>query len=226
MQDWPSNEKPRERLLKHGSECLSDAELLSIIFIQGMQRKPVVFLSKELLSHFGSLSAVFEASREEFCAIKGLGLSKYCQCQAIAALCKRYLTESLTEGKRKVSIEDPKEVKKFFYAHLADQKQEIFACLFLDKKHRVIRFEKLFYGTIDATQVYPRIMIQKCLHYNAAAVIVAHNHPSGCVHPSHADKVVTACLGESLKIIDVSLLDHIVVSKSAVVSFSELGLLA
>ncbi len=221
--EWPINERPREKLLDRGVYQLSDAELLAILFGNGTKGKSAVDLARDLLNQFESLRGIFAASFKDFSLIPGLGLSKYCQCQAALELSRRQLEEPL---KRTKEFAAPDQVKDFIRAKLRDHTHEVFACLFLDNRHRMITFEQLFYGTINSTSVHPRILVQRSLHHNAAAVIVAHNHPSGIAKPSQADCDITQTLMSALQMIDVRLLDHIVVGDQQVASFAEHGLLA
>ena len=221
--EWPEMERPREKLLDRGVHHLSNAELLAILFGSGTKGKSAVDLARELLNQFVGLRGIFAASFEHFSAIPGLGLSKYCQCQAALELSRRHLEEPL---RREGEITEPEHIKHFIKAELRDHQQEVFACIFLDNRHRMITFEKLFYGTIDATSIHPRVVVQRALHHNAAAVIVAHNHPSGVAKPSQADRDITNALKAALTIIDVRLLDHLIVGDQRVTSFAERGLLA
>ena len=223
IQQWPKNERPREKLLERGAHHLSDAELLAILFGNGTKGKSAVDIARALLNKFEGLRGIFSASFQHFSALPGLGLSKYCQCQAVLELSRRHLEEPL---KRQGKITDPRHSKDFIRAKLRDLPQEVFACLFLDNRHRMITFEKLFHGTIDTTNVHPRVLVQRSLHHNAAAVIVAHNHPSGIAKPSQADKEMTKTLKKALNLIDVRLLDHIIVGDQSTTSLAEQGLLA
>jgi DNA repair protein RadC len=221
--DWPIEERPREKLLKHGANQLSDAELLAIFLGSGTKGKSAVDLSRDLINHFGSLRKIFTATYRDFCAFPGLGPSKYCHCQAAAELNRRQLQQSLEKN---CVITDPNHAKKFLIAQLRDQPQEVFSCLFMDNRHRLIQFEHLFFGTINSTNVYPRTLIQRCLFHNAAAIIIAHNHPSGITQPSQADQEITDSLKKALEIVDIRLLDHMIVGDNQIYSFAEAGLLA
>lgn len=220
--DWPDAERPREKLLELGAERLSDAELLAIFLRTGVRGKSAVDLAHELLERFGGLCNLLQANRTEFCAAKGLGDAKFVQLQAVMEMSRRYLAETLDRGDL---LSNPAQTRDFIAVHLRHHHQEVFACIFLDNHHRVITFEKLFFGTIDGAAVYPREVVKRALNHNAAAIIVAHNHPSGVAEPSHADRNITQRLSQALNLIDVRLLDHIIVGDGVTTSFTELGLL-
>lgn len=220
--DWPAAERPREKLLQRGPESLSDAELLAIFLRTGVAGKTAVDLSRELLTQFGGLRALLSSSQTEFCAAPGLGDAKYAQLQAVLEMGRRQLGEELQHG---ATLSSPKDVEMYLHARLGDRKQEVFCCLFLDNRHRLLAFEELFYGTINGTTVYAREIVRRGLFHNAAAVILVHNHPSGAPEPSQADKALTIELKHALALVDVRVLDHIVVGDRQVVSLSERGLL-
>ncbi|WP_290648417.1 DNA repair protein RadC [Aquisalimonas sp.] len=220
--DWPETERPRERLLAHGADALSDAELLAIFLRTGSRGQSAVDLARELLSRFGSLRGLLEADRDSFCAGPGLGDAKYTQLQAVLAMARRYLAADLERGD---ALTSPRATREFLQSRLRHQQREIFACLFLDNRHRVLGFEELFQGTVDSAAVYPREVARRALAYNAAAVIAAHNHPSGVAEPSRADEQITRRLKEALGLVDIRLLDHFVVGDGDPVSFAERGLL-
>jgi len=220
--NWPESERPREKLIKQGAFSLSDAELLAIFLRTGVKGKSAVDLSRELLQNFGGLRELLESSEQEFCAAYGLGLAKYVQLQAVLEMSRRYLQSGLEKGS---ALENPQQVRDFLSSHMRHQNREVFACLFLDNKHRVIVFEELFWGTINASAVYPREVVARALKHNAAAVILAHNHPSGVAEPSEADKRITQKLQQLLEGIDVRVLDHMIVGDTEVISFAEQGLL-
>ena len=199
---------PREKLVNKGPEFLTDAELLAIFLRTGLAGKPVMALSKEILHHFGSVQAILESSLSEFTAINGLGLAKYAQLQAASELVKRAINEGFDS---KTTFNDPQVVETYLLANFINSPHEQFAALFLNSKNQLIRFEYLFSGSINSAQVYPRTVAQHCLKYNAAAVIFAHNHPSGDVQPSQSDIQLTAQLKKALLLIDVKVLDHFVV---------------
>ncbi len=220
--DWPTSERPREKLIQHGAKALSDAELLAIFLRTGRPGLSAVGLARELLSHFGGLRPLLEADLTSFCAHLGLGPAKYAQLQAVLEMGRRHLWERLQRGD---ALGSPEDTRRFLSARLRDYPHEVFACLFLDNRHRVITFEELFRGTIDAASVYPREVVKRALTLNAAAIIIAHNHPSGVAEPSSADRALTRRLQEALQLVDIRLLDHFVVGDGPPVSFAERGLL-
>lgn len=222
IKEWPASERPREKLLLKGAAALSDAELLAIFLRTGVAGTSAVELSRELLSQFGSLGALLSADQEVFCQGRGLGQAKYVQLQAVIELARRFLAEELH---RETVFNNPRSVSDFLIAGLASEQQEVFAVLFLDSQHRLIIFEELFRGTIDGASVYPREVVKRCLFHNAAAVILAHNHPSGVAEPSQADKQITARLKSALGLVDVRVLDHLIVVGGKTASMAEAGCL-
>lgn len=220
IRDWPEAERPREKLLHQGVESLSDAELLAIFLRTGLPGKSAVDLARDLLQHFQSLRALFESDLESFCQAPGLGPAKYVQLQAVLEMSKRHFEAHL---KRSSVLESPQEVRRYLSAQLRHEAREVFACLFLDNHHRVIRYQALFYGTINAASVYPREVVKLALSVNAAAVILSHNHPSGIAEPSQADRQITERLQQALGLVDIRVLDHMVVGDDEVVSFAERG---
>lgn len=220
--DWPCAERPREKLLARGPQALSDAELLAIFLRTGLPGKTAVDLARELLTTHGGLRPLLEADRAKFCTARGLGTAKFVQLQACLEIARRHLHETLTRGDALCSPED---TRRYLTARLRSQPREVFACLFLDTRHRVIRYEELFHGTIDGAAVHPREVVKQALAHNAAALIVAHNHPSGVAEPSRADCHLTERLREALALVDVRVLDHLVVGDGEIVSFAERGLL-
>jgi DNA repair protein RadC len=219
--DWPVEERPREKLLSRGADALSDAELLAIFLRTGVSGLTAVDLARELLSGFGGLKQLLSAGEPEFCQQHGLGRAKYAQLQAVLEMARRHLLEDLQRGDALCS---PHQTRNYLSAQLQNCSQEVFACLFLDNRNRVISFDKMFYGTIDGASVYPREVVKLALKKNAAAVIFAHNHPSGVAEPSGADEHITRKLVEALALVDIRVLDHIIVGDS-LVSFAERGLL-
>jgi len=222
ISDWPEQERPREKLLSKGAASLSDAELLAIFLRTGRQGKTAIDLSRDLLTEFDGLRGMVEADSGTFCLTRGLGLAKYSQIQAAIELGKRYLQENL--GGKDV-LTSPNDTKDFLVAQLRAYQHEVFACLFLDNRHQIISFDEMFKGTIDGASVYPREVVKHALARNAAAVIFAHNHPSGVAEPSLADKNITQRLQEALKLVDIRVLDHFIIGDNTAVSFAELGLL-
>lgn len=221
ISQWPIDERPREKLLIKGADALSDAELLAIFLRTGCKGFTAVDLARQLLDNFGGLKPMLQASQADFCLHKGLGSAKYAQLQAVLEMAKRHLFEQLTRGDALCS---PAQTRQYLAAQLAAYPHEVFACLFLDNRNRVISFEKMFYGTIDGASVYPREVVRMALKRNAAAVIFAHNHPSGVAEPSQADEQITQRLKDALALVDIRVLDHFVVGDE-VVSFAERGLL-
>ena len=221
VRDWPADEQPRNKVLNRGADVLSDAELLAVFIRSGCQGQTAVDVARVLLRTFGGLRGLFNANQKEVCAIAGIGPAKYAELQAILEIARRYLGEHL---QRNEALEDPDAVGFYLTAKLRDRKSEVFAAIFLDNRHRIIAYEELFFGTIDGASVYPREVVRKALQHNAAAIIFAHNHPSGIAEPSQADERITKRLKESLALIDVRVLDHFVIG-DAVVSFAARGLL-
>lgn len=219
LKDWPELEKPREKLLHLGASNLSDAELLAIFLRTGVKGCNVVELSRVLLKSFGSIGAIFSASQDDFCTHHGLGVAKYVQLQACLEMAKRYLAENMKETS--FSLTSSQTTRDYLCSELRLEKREIFAVLFLDNQHRVLTFERLFYGTLDAAAVYPRVVVEQALKHHAAAVILTHNHPSGVAEASIADKQITRRLVKALQLIDVRVLDHIIVAGNQCYSFAE-----
>lgn len=220
--DWPLAERPREKLLERGPGALSDAELLAIYLRTGIKGKTAVDMARDLLREFGGLRQLIEADRPAFCRSKGLGVAKYVQLQAVMEMARRYLHEALVRGD---ALSSPEDTRRYLTVRLRDYPYEVFACLFLDNRHRVIHFGELFQGTIDGASVHPREVVKQALAHNAAAVIFAHNHPSGVAEPSRADEAITRRLKDALALVDIRVLDHIVIGDGETVSFAERGLL-
>lgn len=222
MTDWPEAERPREKLLSQGPTALSDAELLAIFLRTGTPGQTAVELARELLSEFGSLRGLLQANRQQLCAARGLGPAKFAQLQAVLELARRHLGERLQRGDL---LLNPEATRRYLITTLGDLPHEVFCCLFLDTRHRLICYEKLFQGTIDGASVHPREVVRRALHHNAAAVILAHNHPSGVAEPSDADQRITRRLKQALQLVDIRVLDHLVVGDRTAMSFAEHGLL-
>jgi len=222
ISDWPKAERPREKLLFRGPAALSDAELLAIFLRTGVAGKTAVDLARDLLSRFGNLRSLLLATQDVFCEAPGLGAAKFAQLQAVLEMGRRYLGQTVERGQ---ALTSPDETRAFLVAQLRDQQREVFCCLYLDTRHRVLAFEELFYGTLDGAAVYPREVVKKALAHNAAAVILSHNHPSGVAEPSPADEQLTQRLKDALGLVDIRVLDHLVVGDGHVASFAELGLL-
>ncbi|MEE8321435.1 MAG: DNA repair protein RadC [Gammaproteobacteria bacterium] len=219
---WPSHERPREKLLAKGAQALSDAELLAIFLRTGTNGKTAVDLARQVLGQFHDLRNLIDAGQQDFCSIKGLGMAKFVQIQAAIELGKRYLETSLQRGD---VLSNPVQTRDYLTARLRSQTHEVFACLFLDNRHRIISFDELFNGTIDGAHVHPREVVRRALTHNAAAVILAHNHPSGVAEPSRADQALTRRLQDALALVDIRVLDHIIIGEGETTSFAERGLL-
>lgn len=219
---WPEQDRPREKLMNRGGGALSDAELLAIFFRTGMVGKTAVDMARETLQHFGSLRKLVEADADVFCALPGLGLAKYVQIQAALELGQRCLKETL---QREDVLSNPRDAQNFLISKMRAYPHEVFACLFLNNQNRVLAFEEMFFGSINGAPVYSREVVKRALKHNAAAIIFAHNHPSGEAEPSEADQQVTRQLVSALSLVDIRVLDHIVVGDGQAVSFAERGLL-
>ena len=221
--DWPDAERPREKLIAKGPQFLSDAELLAIFLRTGIKGKTAVDLARDLLKDFGSLQALLESDFKRFQKSKGLGMAKYAQLQAVLEMAKRHLRESLQRGD---ALTSPDLTRQFLTTQIRGYQHEVFACLLLDNQHRVIGFQELFRGTIDSASVYPREVVKSALAFNAAAVIFAHNHPSGVAEPSEADRMITQRLKQALNLIDIRVLDHFIIGDGdTAYSFAENGLI-
>ncbi|WP_263145977.1 DNA repair protein RadC [Pseudomonas sp. RIT-PI-AD] len=220
IRDWPTLERPREKLLDRGAAALTDAELLAIFLRTGVAGQSAVDLARHLLNDFGGLRQLLEADLAEFSRRLGLGPAKFSQLQAVLEMARRHLAARLH---RDSALESPQAVRDYLKAQLRHERHEVFACLFLDAKHRALAFEVLFHGTIDSANVYPRQVVKRALAHNAAALIITHNHPSGVPEPSQADRQLTLRLKEALALIDVRLLDHFIVGEGEPLSLAEYG---
>jgi len=220
LKDWPNQERPREKLLLRGSQALSDAELLAIFLRTGCKGIDVVTLSRELLSEFGSLHALFAASESDFCAKKGLGKAKFVQLQAVLEMSRRYLQEPLQKG---VTLTSAGQTKEYLIAKMHAYPYEVFAAILLDTQHQIICFHEFFFGSIDSATVHTRIIMQKVLRENAAAIILVHNHPSGDPTASNCDKKITQKIINAMQLIDVQILDHFIIGHQKITSFAEKG---
>ena len=222
ISDWPDQERPRERLIAQGAGALSDAELLAICLRSGTRGQSALDLARELLGQLGNLTRLFDSDQAELCKFAGLGPEKYALFQAALELSRRQLLEILPKGE---PLSGSDATRGYLRARFRLRKEETFSCIFLNNQHHVVKLEELFSGTIDGAAVYPREVVKRCLYHNAAAVIFAHNHPSGIAEPSQADISITRKLKAALATIDVRVLDHFVVGDPEVVSFAERGLL-
>ena len=222
IKEWPEHERPREKFLSKGAASLSDAELLALFIRVGTRGRTAIDISRDLLSTYGGLRALMRRPFQELCSVPGLGRSKVVQILAAKEIGERYLAEELKCGP---ALESPRDAERYVSMRLRDAVTEVFGCVFLDNRHQVLAYEDLFFGTINGASVHPREVVRKVLSHNAAAVIVAHNHPSGVAEPSQADISLTRKLKDALALVDVRLLDHLVVGNGECVSLSERGLL-
>ena len=220
IRDWPSDERPREKLLSRGAGALSDAELLAIFLGSGLRGRDAVQTSRELLAAHGPLRVLLENDAVQMAKLPGLGPARACKLTAALELSHRHLAAALERGE---VLSDPHSAGRYFAQRLRGRGNEVFAALFLDTRHRALAFEELFQGTLDGAEVHPREIVRRALAHNAAAVIVGHNHPSGDAEPSAADRAVTARLKQALSLMEVRLLDHFVVGDGAPVSLASRG---
>jgi len=222
LKHWPAGERPRERLAQAGAQQLTDTELLALLLGRGVEGNSAVDIARRLLARFGGMRGVLNASHADLQAEHGVGPGKAAALLAARECCCRVLQERLTPGR---PIRSPADSRDFLIARLRDRPHEVFCCLFLDNRHRVLAFDELFQGTIDNTTVYPREVVRQALKRNAAAVILAHNHPSGVAEPSEADQLITRRIRGALELVDVRLLDHFVVGDGVCTSLASRGLL-
>jgi len=220
--DWPEHERPREKLIERGPQALSDAELLAVFLRTGLRGKTAIDLARDLITEFGGLRGLLEAEGRDLCARPGVGPAKYALLRAALEVGERHLAARLVRGD---VLANPEDARRYVTQRLRRQPREVFASLFLDNRHRVIVFEELFFGTLDGATVHPREVVRRGLAHNAAAVILAHNHPSGVAEPSRADELLTRRLKDALALVEIRVLDHLVVGDGEVVSFAERGLL-
>ncbi|MDP3785912.1 MAG: DNA repair protein RadC [Undibacterium sp.] len=220
INDWPEDQRPRERLIKLGAQALSDAELLSVFLRVGVKGKSAVDLGRDMLNHFGSLRGLFGGSLTEFCKLHGLGSAKYAQLHAVLELAKRSISEELRTNS---SLSSPQAVINYLQLSLGNKQYESFTVLFLDIKNRLITAQELFKGSLSHASVYPREVVKSGLACNAASVILAHNHPSGSATPSQADLTLTQSLKSALALVDIRVLDHFIVAHNKTYSFAENG---
>ena len=220
ISQWPHNEQPREKLIQKGPSSLSDAELLAIFLRVGIPGKSAVALARDLILSFGSLNAIFSANSQDFLKIKGIGIAKYAQLQAVRELARRSLGEELRE---QICLNSPDTVKSYLCLLLGNRPYEIFVCMYLNTQHQVIHVEELFRGTLTQASIYPREIARQALHHNAAAIIIAHNHPSGVAEPSDADRRITQEIQKALAVLQIELLDHFIIAGNRTYSFVEHG---
>ena len=221
ISQWPLDRRPRERLLAEGAESLLDAELLAVLLRTGVRGKNAIELGADLLARFGSISGLLAAGRE-LLEIKGLGEAKTAQFAAAIELSRRAMREEMSS---RDALTSPGAVRDYLRLSLAHRQHEVFVCIWLDAQHKVVGTEEAFRGTLTQTSVYPREIVKKALARNAAAVIFAHNHPSGVAQPSQADELLTRNLREALALVEVKVLDHFIVAGNQAISFAERGLL-
>jgi DNA repair protein RadC len=222
IRDWPRHQRPREKLLREGAATLSDSELLAIVLRIGVPGQSAVELGHALLVKFGSIQALMSAQAKQLRAVRGIGPAKQTQLQAALELAKRMLSPPLRDS---IALDSPGAVYDYLRLLLAARAYEAFVCLYLDSRNRLIRIEESSRGTLTHTAVYPREIAREALAHNAAALIVAHNHPSGDARPSNADRHLTQRLKSTLELLDVRLLDHLIIGSGGVFSFAEGGLL-
>ena len=222
IKDWPADERPREKLLREGSEALSDAELLAVLMRSGVAGSDAVSLARRLLTNCGGLRGLLEAKLERLTSLPGCGPAAYATFSAALELGRRYVYSTL---EREGPLENPSAASHYLVSRMKAYQREVFACLYLDTRHRVIALRELFFGSIDSATVHPREIIKSCLELNCAAIILAHNHPSGVAEPSAADGAITRRIVDAAALIDVRVLDHLVVGEREAVSMAALGML-
>jgi DNA repair protein RadC len=221
VKDWPRAERPREKMLELGPGSLSEAELLAVLLGTGHRGTSALDLARSLLAAFGSLRGLLSAPREAVCRHRGMGEARWAGLQAALELVRRHHLERLRHGP---ALTSPRAARDFLVARLRDRDHEVFCCLFLDTRHRLLGFDELFRGTLDGASVHPREVVKTALARNAAAVILAHNHPSGVAEPSQADEIITTRLRDALALVDIRLLDHLIVGDGTCASLAERGL--
>ena len=221
ISDWPLAERPRERLLAKGAATLSDAELVAVLLRSGVRGKSAVDLAREMIERFKGLNGLLKPEAD-LKSVKGLGSAKRASLEAALELARRSMREQLRDG---TALTSPSAVRDYLRLALASREHEVFVCIWLDAQHKVIDIQEPFRGTLTQTSVYPREIVKAALAANAAAVIFAHNHPSGVAQPSQADELLTRNLKEALALVDVKVLDHFIVAGNQAISFAERGLL-
>jgi DNA repair protein RadC len=222
IKDWPADDRPREKLLAKGAAALSDAELLAILLRSGVKGKSAVELGQDLMRGFGGLPGLFAAAPEALDEFKGLGRAKVVQLRATQEIVRRLLAAEMAV---RDALSSPRAVRDYLRLTLQGLEHEVFMALLLDAQNRVIKSEELFRGTLTQTSVYPREVVKLALRHNAASVIFAHNHPSGVAEPSRSDEALTQALKQSLALVDVRVLDHLIVAGGGCLSFAERGIL-
>ncbi len=222
IKTWPSGERPREKLAEMGVAALSDAELIAILLGTGVRGRDVVTYARDLMATYEGIGGLLSAPADDLLQQQGMGPARVMQLQVVMEISRRYLAWQL---RRDDGFTQPAMVRDYLTSQLRHQQREVFVVLLLDSQHRLLKYVELFHGTINAAPVYPREIIKLVMQHNAAAVILAHNHPSGVAEPSQADQRVTERLKKALSMIDVALLDHFVIGSGRPVSFAERGLL-
>jgi len=223
ISSWPRGERPRERLLELGAPALSDAELLAVVLGSGAAGASALDIARQLLVQFGgSLRRLLTADAAVMLGLRGLGPARYASLMASLELARRHYREALRAGP---ALNAPAATRQFLTAQLRDRPYEVFCCLHLDNRHRLIHFEEVFRGTIDGASVHPREIVRQAMQYNAAALIFAHNHPSGVAEASQADELITRRLRDALALVDIRVLDHLIIGDNTCLSFAERGLL-
>jgi DNA repair protein RadC len=222
IDDWPAEERPREKLLAAGAKALSESELLAIWLRTGTRGTNAVEVARALLADFGSLRGLLGADAGRLCRHRGIGPARYAALQAALEIARRYYLEALKAGP---ALTSPRLAGDYLLAELRDRDYEVFCCLYLDSRHRLTGFEELFAGTIDGASVHPREVVKRALARRASAVILVHNHPSGVAEPSRADELITTRLRDALALVDIRVVDHLIIGEGACVSLAERGLL-
>jgi len=222
IKNIPIAERPREKLIHYGPAYLSDAELLAIFLRTGIKGMSAIDLAREMLKHFGGLRQLLKADSKTFCEVKGLGLAKFAQLQACLELSSRFFEQTLQQSTVFNSVDV---TKRYLTNKIRDKEHEVFSCLYLNNQHALIHSEELFRGTIDSASVHPREIVKKALKYNAAALIIAHNHPSGVAEPSQSDEIITGKIKAALELVEIRLLDHFIVGNGQITSLAERGIL-
>ncbi|MEN8720803.1 MAG: DNA repair protein RadC [Oceanococcaceae bacterium] len=220
IKHWPADQRPREKLLRYGPGALADAELLAVFLRTGVAGQDALSMAHRLLRDCDGLRGLFSADREHFCRQRGLGDSTYVQVQAMLEMNRRFQAQGLM---RAGPLTDSRSAIALLRSHLSDREAEVFCCVWLDTRHRLIRLDEMFQGTINGASVYPREVVRRALQLNAAAVILAHNHPSGVAEPSQSDRTITTRLQSALALVEVRVLDHFVIGNPGDVSFAERG---
>lgn len=222
LSSWREGEGPRDKLLQRGADALSDAELLAVLLHTGYKDCDALQMSRDLLEQFSGIAGLLRAAQGQVMSCAGVGPAKYARLRAALELARRQALQGVSSGD---VLSSPNETRRFLQYHLGSRSREVFSCLFLDSQHRVLRCEDLFFGTLDGAAVYPREVAVRALQYGAAAVIFAHNHPSGVAEPSAADRRITERLCAALTLLDIRVLDHIIVGSGQEFSFAEAGIL-